>query len=199
MVVGLDEAGRGPLAGVVVACALHLIKKPPFRVRDAKVLSPQRREEIFSWLAKNSVFAVDIADVNEIDRFNILEATFLAFNRAIKRIIKKFPPLKEAKFIVDGSIFRTSLNLNYTCLTKADEKIEEVSCASVVAKVTRDHLMNSLSFLYPQWNFSKHKGYPTAEHFLLLKKHPLTPFHRRSFIPCQVRTPLMERTPVEQR
>ncbi len=185
MVVGIDEAGRGPLAGAVVACALHLTKKPAFRARDSKELSPAAREGIFSWLVDNAIFAVDIADAEEIDKFNILGATFLAFNRAIKSIIKKAPFLKKALFIVDGSLFRTSLSLKYACIEKADKKIQEVSCASVVAKVTRDHLMNSLNFLYPQWNFDKHKGYPTKEHFSLLKKHALTPFHRKSFEPCR--------------
>ena len=185
MIVGLDEAGRGPLAGVVVACALHLKKEPPFTVKDSKVLSAPRREEIFSWLTHSSVFAVGIASNQEIDKINILEATFLAFNRAVKNLLKKSPKLKKAKFIVDGNHFRSDLKLNYVCQPKADTCIKEVSCASIVAKVVRDYLTTSMDFLYPQWNFSKHKGYPTAEHFSLIKKYALTPFHRRSFSPCK--------------
>jgi ribonuclease HII len=186
MVVGIDEAGRGPLAGVVVACALHLREKePPFAVKDSKALGAEARERVFSWLIAHADFSVGIASVTEIDKFNILEATFLAFNRAIEKLLKKFPRLWQADFIIDGNMFRTDLNLNYTCVEKADENIREVACASVIAKVTRDHLMSHLDFLYPQWNFSKHKGYPTAEHFSLLKKHALTPFHRRSFTPCK--------------
>ena len=185
MVVGIDEAGRGPLAGVVVACALALRKKPSFKVRDSKALSQVSREEIFSWLSSNALFCVDIATVDEIDNFNILEATLLAFNRAIKGLIDKSPRHAKAKFIVDGTIFRTDFDLNYQCIKGADKKIAEVSCASVMAKVARDHLMNSLDFLCPEWNFSKHKGYPTPEHFSLIKKYSLTPFHRRSFSPCR--------------
>jgi len=185
MVVGIDEAGRGPLAGAVVACALALRKKPPFKVRDSKALSANLRQDIFSWLWSNAHFCVDIATHEEIDKFNILEATFLAFNRAIKGLLDKFPRLAKATFIVDGANFRTDLDLDYRCLKGADKKIKEVACASVVAKVARDHLMNSLDFLYPEWNFSKHKGYPTAQHFSLIKKYKLTPFHRRNFSPCK--------------
>lgn len=185
MIVGIDEAGRGPLAGAVVACALYLKKKPSFKVRDSKALSPSLREDIFHWLTSSSVFAVGMADASEIDRVNILEATFLAFNRAIKNILKKNPDLSQAQFIIDGNMFRTNLNLNYKCIIKADEKIKEVSCASIVAKVVRDHLMNTVDFLYPKWNFLKHKGYPTKEHFSLINKHSLSPFHRRSFTPCR--------------
>ena len=185
MIVGVDEAGRGPLAGVVVACALAFKKEPPFEVKDSKLLSARLREEAFSWLIENSQFRVGIARVCEIDRFNILEATFLAFNRAIKSLLIDFRSLKTAKFIIDGTLFRTNLALDYLCMKGADRKVKEVSCASIMAKVTRDHLMKTAHFLYPEWNFSKHKGYPTSEHFSLIKKHRLSPLHRRSFSPCK--------------
>ncbi|MFH1503993.1 MAG: ribonuclease HII [Candidatus Omnitrophota bacterium] len=184
MIVGVDEAGRGPLAGVVTACALHLKKQPSWTPKDSKVLSSRQRQEAFSWISAQADFAVGLAGPEEIDKLNILEATFLAFNRAIKKLLKKVPHLKTANFIIDGNHFRTDLNLNYTCLEKADAKIKEVSCASIAAKVARDYLMDMVDFLYPQWNFSQHKGYPTPEHFSLIKKQPLTPFHRRSFSPC---------------
>jgi len=185
MVVGIDEAGRGPLAGCVVACAMHLLKEPPFKVKDSKALSQSKREEAFSWLCANALFSVAMATEKEIDKHNILEATFIAFNRAIKKLLSKAPHLKRAHFIVDGNLFKTDLDLNYTCIKEADKKVCEVSCASVVAKVSRDYLMSGLSFLYPQWNFAKHKGYPTLEHFSLIKRHKLTPFHRKSFSPCK--------------
>ncbi|MFH1519160.1 MAG: ribonuclease HII [Candidatus Omnitrophota bacterium] len=185
MVVGLDEAGRGPLAGAVVACALYLRKTPPFALRDSKSLSSAKRDEVFAWLASGAVFGVGLADNREIDKLNILEATFLAFNRAIKKLLAKSPKLKKATFIVDGNHFRSDLRLKYICRPKADCQVKEVACASVIAKVVRDYLMNSLDFLYPQWNFIQHKGYPTAEHFSLIEKQALTPFHRRSFSPCK--------------
>ena len=187
MIVGIDEAGRGPLAGGVVACALCLQSRPPFRIRDSKMLSALLREEVFSWLSCNSFFSVDIASHEEIDELNILEATFLAFNRAIKKLLNKHPSLAKANFIVDGNIFRTDLRLNYKCVKEADKKVKEVACASIIAKVFRDHLMNFADFLYPEWNFSQHKGYPTQEHFSLIEKYPITPFHRRSFAPCRQR------------
>ena len=185
MIVGIDEAGRGPLAGSVVSCALHLKKATSFPVRDSKQLSFFMREKIFMWLSRNAVFSVDIATSQEIDRYNILEATMLSFDRAIKGLIRKAPVLERAKFIIDGNIFKTALPLNYVCIEKADTKIPAVSCASIVAKVMRDYLMSVADIIYPEWNFSRHKGYPTKEHFQLIKKHPLSPLHRYSFSPCK--------------
>ncbi len=185
MIVGIDEAGRGPLAGVVTACALCFKQRPTFKVKDSKALSAAGRQKLFLWLLDNAQFSVEVASVAEIDKFNILEATFLAFNRAIGSLLKKSPELEQAKFIVDGNIFRTGLALDYQCLKEADRLVAEVAGASIIAKVTRDHLMQTLDFLYPEWNFSKHKGYPTKEHFSLIKKHSLSPFHRKSFEPCK--------------
>jgi ribonuclease HII len=181
MIVGVDEAGRGPLAGAVAACALYLKTLPPFVVKDSKELSAVGRQNVFSWLCKNAIFSVDIANSSEIDNFNILQATMLAANRAIIGLLNKAPFLKKSLFIIDGNIFRTSLDINYKCIVKADKAVKEVSCAAVVAKVTRDYLMMTAHYLYPQWNFLQHKGYPTKEHYLLIKKHSLSPLHRRSF------------------
>jgi len=187
MIVGIDEAGRGPLAGMVVACALHLKKNPPFDIRDSKSLSAPSREEIFAWLTHSAEFAVDIASAQEIDTHNILEATLLAFNRAAGRLLTKAPQLKQAHFIIDGLHFRNDLQLHASCLVEADKKVKEVGCASIVAKVVRDYFMSSIDFLCPQWRFAKHKGYPTKEHVLLIQKHALSPFHRRSFAPCKLK------------
>lgn len=184
MIVGLDEAGRGPLAGVVATCALYLKIMPPFTVRDSKELSPLVREKIFHWLLDNALYSVDIATVEEIDTCNILEATMLAFNRSIRNLIKKAPQLKKAVFIIDGNIFRTDLSIDYRCVEKADKTVKEVSCASIMAKVSRDYLMYVADFLYPQWHFNKHKGYPTKEHFSLIEQHELSPLHRHTFYPC---------------
>ncbi|MDP2923024.1 MAG: ribonuclease HII [Candidatus Omnitrophota bacterium] len=184
MIVGVDEAGRGPLAGVVAGCALYLRKDPPFIVKDSKELAPSIREKFFNWLIANAIFSVNIATVEEIDKFNILEATFLTFNRSIEAILKKAPYLKGATFIIDGGLFRTNLKVNYRCVEKADKTVKAVSSASIVAKVTRDYLMYLADFLYPQWNFARHKGYPTKEHFSLIKKYTLSPMHRKTFYPC---------------
>jgi len=181
-IVGVDEAGRGPLAGVVVGCALFFKKTPKFLIKDSKKLSPSKREEIFCWLKDNSVFSIGIATVEEIDRLNILNATFLAFNRAICGLLEKAPKLYNHLFIIDGNAFKTDLNINYKCIKKADEKIKEVSAASIVAKVTRDYLMNLADCVFVDWFFSKHKGYPTKKHRDLIKKYGLSPLHRKSFV-----------------
>lgn len=185
MIVGVDEAGRGPLAGVVVGCALFLKQKPPAEVRDSKELSATSREKLFCWIVDNSVFSVKTAATEEIDNVNILQATFLTFNRAIEELLRKAPDLQKATFIIDGGLFRTTQDINYRCMEKADQKIKAVSCASIVAKVTRDYLMELADFLCPQWNFTKHKGYPTKKHISLIEKYDLSPFHRKSFAPCK--------------
>lgn len=178
-IVGIDEAGRGPLAGPVVACALALKVKFPFPVKDSKSLTAGKREFIFSWILNNCFYAVGLANKAEISKFNITGATYLAAERAIKRLIGEFPSIKSARFIVDGITFKTNLKIRYTCIKKADEKIAEVACASILAKVTRDHLMRIADFIYPHWGFSKHKGYPTKEHYALIKKNKLSPLHRQ--------------------
>lgn len=182
MIVGIDEAGRGPLAGSVVACALALGNRFPYPVKDSKALSVKKREAVFSWILKNCDYAVGKASREEIEEINILEATYLAAERAVTKLIKKDSKFKNANFIIDGGSFKTKLDIKYRCIKKADQRIAQVACASVVAKVTRDYLMQLAGFLYPQWNFPKHKGYPTKEHYLLIDKYKLSPLHRRSFL-----------------
>jgi ribonuclease HII len=182
MIVGIDEAGRGPLCGPVVVCAYHFIERPlKGPIKDSKKLSFLKRQELFPLLLKKGIFSVALSTAQEIDRHNILEATQGAFNKAIKGIIKKAPFLKDALFIIDGPLFKTSLNIRYRCIKKADELVKEVASASILAKVFRDHLMGILDVLYPEWSFTRHKGYPTSGHRDVLKKLKLTPFHRESF------------------
>ncbi|MCF7870624.1 MAG: ribonuclease HII [Candidatus Omnitrophica bacterium] len=182
MIVGIDEAGRGPLAGSVVVCALALRNRFPYPVKDSKALSVKKREFVFSWILKNCDYAVSKAGKEEIEELNILGATYLAAERAIIKLINKDSKFKSADFIIDGSSFKTKLDIKHRSIKKADEKIAQVACASVVAKVTRDYLMQVAGFLYPQWNFPKHKGYPTREHYSLIDKYKLSPLHRRSFL-----------------
>ena len=207
MIVGVDEAGRGPLAGCVVACALYiknktkLIKAGPrdisgyFRwvwgtgrlaIKDSKKLSLAQREIIFEQFRENTVFSLGIATHKEIDKINILKATFIAFERAISGLLEKSPRLKRFNFIIDGNRFNTDMPVKYQCVVKADEKIPEVAFASIAAKLFRDYLMGVADMCFPQWNFLKHKGYPTQEHLDIIKKHNLCPLHRRSFAPCRL-------------
>lgn len=181
MIVGVDEAGRGPLAGPVAACALHLDVQPPFKPQDSKQLSAKKREIYYHWLLENSSFAIAFATHKEIDRLNILKATFLAMDRAVISLINKNKSFKKATFIIDGNRYNTSLKIKYKCLVKADKTVPQVSCASIMAKVIRDAFMISLNRRYPQWNFPKHKGYPTALHYQLIEKHGLSPVHRKTF------------------
>jgi len=206
MIVGVDEAGRGPLAGCVVACALYiknkgkiiesefnkvsdgywhfLHSKRPI-IKDSKRLSLAQREIVFEQLRENTVFSVGLATHKEIDKFNILKATFIAFERAIGGLLKSYPRLKKAGFIIDGNKFSTAIPIKYQCVVKADERVLEVAFASIVAKLFRDYLMGVADMCFPQWDFLEHKGYPTREHIDTIKKYNLCPLHRRSFAPCR--------------
>ncbi len=181
-IVGLDEAGRGPLCGPVVACAYMFTEDDPdLPVKDSKKLNPLKRPELFERLLDKGVFSLGLATAQEIDRINILQATMRAFNRAIKKLIDFYPAAQQATFIVDGNYFRTDLDINYRCQEKADDTVREVSSASIIAKVFRDHLMGVLDCLYPEWQFFRHKGYPTRFHREMVDKGGLTPFHRKTF------------------
>ncbi|OPX30141.1 MAG: ribonuclease HII [Candidatus Omnitrophica bacterium 4484_171] len=205
MIVGVDEAGRGPLAGCVVACALYIKDKRKiinpelpkissdygyFRgsgkliVKDSKKLSPLQREITFEQFRENTVFSVGLATPKEIDRLNILKATFVAFERAIAGLLKSYPRLKRADFIIDGNRFSTNIPIKYQCVVKADESVLEAAFASIVAKLFRDYLMGVADMCFPEWDFMKHKGYPTQEHIDIIEKYSLCPLHRRSFAPC---------------
>ncbi|MBD3246572.1 MAG: ribonuclease HII [Candidatus Omnitrophica bacterium] len=185
--VGVDEAGRGPLAGPVVSCALWLPRRPGFRVRDSKKTPPRQRQEIFQWLRQYALFAVALSREGEIDELNILKATFLAFERAISGLLKKAPQLSTAEFVIDGPCFRTSLPVRIRCEKGADARVLEVSCASIVAKVARDHCMELAHCVWPEWDFARHKGYPTARHRELLQRREASLFHRKSYRPCHRR------------
>ncbi len=187
MIVGLDEVGRGPLCGPVVACAFYFKEKDnSLKIKDSKKTPFLKRQEIFGYLLKKGIFSLSAVNPDQIDKHNILNATMIAFNQAINGIIAQAPFLKKAMFIVDGNIFRTELKVKYKCLKKADEKITEVASASILAKVFRDYLMQVLDVICPGWGFRQHKGYPTKFHRQVLKTKGLTPFHRRSFCKRQM-------------
>jgi len=177
-IAGVDEAGRGPLAGPVVAAAVVIA--PDRRVRgvaDSKVLPPERREELFALIHARAVaVGVGVVDHLTIDRINILEATRLAMDQALaalalvpELIITDFVSLRDCpcpqRNLVDG-----------------DARCASVAAASIVAKVTRDRLMRELDAEFPAYGFAKHKGYATAEHIAAIDRHGLCPQHRRSFV-----------------
>lgn len=181
-VAGIDEAGRGPLAGPVVAGAVILPRK--FRHKaldDSKRLSPETREAIFEELTRREdiAWAVSIVDVDEIDRFNILRATHQAMRRAVEAL-----SIRPQHVLIDGLPVRP-FPIDQTALVGGDAKSFSIAAASVVAKVTRDRLMVALDTRYPEYAFARHKGYGTPLHIERLRTHGPCPIHRRSFLPVE--------------
>ena len=187
LVAGVDEAGRGPLAGPVVAAAVILDDLHPISgLKDSKVLSARRREALFDEIrAKALCCCIAEASVEEIDRLNILHATMLAMRRAVEGL--RLPP---KKVLVDGNRLPV-LKLPAEAIVKGDSKVPAISAASILAKVHRDRLCDQLHAAWPMYGFAKHKGYPTQEHLAALQAHGAAPVHRQSFGP--VRQALLRR------
>jgi len=176
--VGCDEAGRGCLAGPVVASAVILPKGLIIEgLNDSKKLTSNKREYL-SKLIKESALAWGIGTVSskEIDKINILNASFLAMHRALDKLNKDFKLI-----LVDGPYFNKYKNKNHICIIKGDGKIDSIAAASIIAKDHRDKLMISLGDRFKEYKWQKNKGYPTQEHREALKKHGTTNFHRKSF------------------
>ena len=177
-IAGVDEAGRGPLAGPVVAAAVVIA--PDRRVRgvaDSKVLPPERREELFALIHERAVaVGVGIVDHLTIDRINILEATRLAMDQALAALAL-VPEL-----IITDFVSLRACPCPQRNLVDGDARCASVAAASIVAKVTRDRLMRELDAEFPAYGFAKHKGYATAEHIAAIDRHGLCPQHRRSFV-----------------
>lgn len=189
-VAGLDEAGRGPLAGPVVAAAVVLkpstskIKNKEFKsllkeVKDSKKLTPKKRKELYKILISHPQITWGIGRVSEklIDKINILEATKLAMEKAVKKL-----KLKTDFLILDGT-FKVNLKTLQKSIKRADEMVFSCSCASIIAKVYRDRIMQKMHKIYPQYGFNRHKGYPTKHHFQMIEKCGPCKIHRRSFRP----------------
>ncbi len=176
---GVDEAGRGPLAGPVVAAAVILDDLQPIKgLADSKVLTALRREKLYDEIrAKALCCSIAMATVEEIDSLNILQATMLAMRRAVEGL-----RLKPVKVLVDGNRLPT-LSILAEAIVKGDARIPAISAASILAKVHRDRWCEQFHLEYPQYGFAGHKGYGTAEHLAALRKHGACPQHRRSFSP----------------
>ena len=179
LVAGVDEAGRGPLAGPVVAAAVILDDKRPIRgLADSKTLTPLQRERLNDQiLAKALCCSVAQASVEEIDTHNILQATMLAMRRAVEGL-----RLKPAKVLVDGNRLPT-LDVLAEAIVNGDVRIKAISAASILAKVYRDRLCEQLHVEFPLYGFAGHKGYGTPEHLEALLRHGACVHHRRSFSP----------------
>lgn len=183
LIIGVDEAGRGPLAGPVVAAAVAL-KTTRFknRIDDSKKLTCRRREMAFLEIIKKSAFGIGIVNEKIIDRVNILEASRMAMEQAIASLVNKLSPAKAKRthIIVDGKV-HLNIDWPYTHIIRGDSKSKSIASASILAKVIRDRIMGLYDYLYPQYNFIKHKGYPTKEHRAILKRLGPTIIHRKSF------------------
>ncbi len=178
-VCGVDEAGRGPLAGPV--CAAAVILPEGFNIEginDSKKLSEKKREELFPKIIENAVsYCVAFADVAEIEEHNILNATFLAMNRAIEGLSV---PADYA--LIDGNRIPKGIKIPCETVVKGDMKSVSVAAASILAKVSRDRLMTEYDKKYPEYGFLKHKGYGTAAHIAAIREYGVTPVHRPSFL-----------------
>jgi len=179
LVAGVDEAGRGPLAGPVVAAAVILDELNPIKgLADSKQLSAARRAALYDEIrAKALCCSVAEASVQEIDTLNILQATMLAMRRAVQGL-----RLKPAKVLVDGNRL-PPLDVLAEAIVQGDAKVQAISAASILAKVTRDRMLEALHAQHPQYGFDRHKGYGTAQHLAALRDHGPLPVHRRSFAP----------------
>ena len=181
LVAGVDEAGRGPLAGPVVAAAVILNELQPIKgLRDSKTLGPVARERLALEIrAKSLCYSVAQASVDEIDRLNILQATLLAMRRAVEGL-----RLVPARVLVDGNRLPL-LRMPAEAIVRGDSRIAAISAASIIAKVDRDSLLVALHDEFPAYGFAVHKGYPTPEHLAALRAHGACVAHRRSFQPVR--------------
>ncbi|APW42346.1 ribonuclease HII [Rhodoferax saidenbachensis] len=179
LIAGVDEAGRGPLAGPVVAAAVILDDLNPIKgLNDSKKLTARQREKLFDEIrAKALCCSIAQATVEEIDEINILQATLLAMRRAVEGL-----RLKPAKVLVDGNRLPV-LDVLAEAIVGGDALVPSISAASILAKVTRDRWCAELDTQYPQYGFAGHKGYGTAEHLAALKAHGACPQHRKTFRP----------------
>ena len=175
---GCDEAGRGCLAGPVVAAAVILSKEfKNVKLNDSKKLNKKQREELEVVVKEHSeAYAIGEVWNEEIDEINILNASFLAMHRAIEKL-KTVPQL----LLIDGNRFKSYKNINHECIIKGDGKYASIAAASVLAKTHRDKLMEELSIKHPHYGWEKNAGYPTAKHRDGIKAYGTTPYHRMSF------------------
>lgn len=178
-ICGIDEAGRGPLAGPVVVAAAIMPRYSMIEgINDSKKVSEKKREELYEIITKEAIaYGVGIIDQQEIDRINILNATKEGLTMAVKELSVR-PDL----IIVDALTKIDTDGISYQSIIKGDAKCYSIAAASIIAKVTRDRIMRQWDEVYPQYGFAKHKGYGTAEHIEAIKNYGICPLHRLSFV-----------------
>jgi hypothetical protein len=181
-VIGVDEAGRGPLFGPVVAACVYILDTDDEifnKINDSKKLTEKKREQIYKELIVSDKiqYAVGVASSEEIDKINILNATFLAMNRALEKL-----KITDKKVLVDGNQMIRGCKLEQDFLVKGDSKDLSIATASIIAKVYRDHLLYNYDEKYPLYGFKNHKGYGTKAHYEAIEKYGILKEHRRSFL-----------------
>ena len=189
LICGVDEAGRGPLAGSVYAAAVILdVNNPIAGLADSKKLSEKKRDFLSAEIKQKALaWAIASCSAKEIDEINILQASLLAMKRAIEAMQTQFGAVLHAKEIrvqVDGNK-TPKISLPCEAIVKGDSKVQAISAASIMAKVARDAELYELDKIYPQYGFAKHKGYPTTAHLLALQAHGICPQHRLSYAPVK--------------
>ncbi len=189
-VIGVDEAGRGPLAGPVVAAAVALKQNNIHTtIKDSKQLSASQREKAFHQIYDNAYIGVGIISESVIDQANILNATFFAMTNAIVELISRLPVSTPTAsrlhpnvcLLIDGNQFRCDLPYRYRTIVKGDEKVLSIACASIIAKVTRDRILGVYHRIFPQYHFDQHKGYPTLDHKMAIQRFGPSLIHRKTF------------------
>ncbi len=181
IICGVDEAGRGPLAGSVYAAAVILNPDKPINgLKDSKLLNHKKREFLFNEIINNALcYSISFCDVGEIDKLNILNASLLAMKKAVDCL-----EIAPSLILVDGNKL-PKFNIPSQAIIKGDSLIPEISAASILAKVTRDRYMIELSKNYPHYGFEKHKGYGTIQHLMAIKKFGIIDEHRKSYAPIK--------------
>ena len=179
LIAGVDEVGRGSLVGPVYAAAVILKKKvDKKKLKDSKKLTKINRQILEKYIKKNSYWSIGSASLKEIEKLNILNASLLAMKRAIMKLKKK-----PGQILIDGNKIPKIKNYNLKYVIKGDEKIPEISAASIIAKVSRDRLITKMSKKYIKYSWNKNAGYGTKSHLLAIKKFGITKHHRKTFKP----------------
>ncbi len=175
---GCDEAGRGCIAGPVVAAAVILPRGMDFpEFDDSKKLTEKQREKLRAKVLENAAaYGVGIVSAEEIDEINILNASFLAMHRAIDQL-----EIRPELLLIDGNRFNKYHDIKHQCIVGGDAKYQSIAAASILAKTTRDHIMEELDNQYPAYNWKQNKGYPTIEHKNAVAEHGMSPYHRKTF------------------
>lgn len=176
--IGVDEAGRGPLAGPVVAASVYFDKELNIKINDSKKLSPKQREISASQIMENYHYGIGIVHNDRIDEINILNATF----EAMKEAIAKNPASPEQYILIDGNLNPLDFQINSQTVVKGDQKYLSIAAASIVAKYNRDKIMSEYHGKYPEYEWDQNKGYGTKRHIELIKKFGPCKYHRKSFL-----------------